>query len=378
MKSWEKLKILGAAASYDHSCSGTGLKREAPLTLEGRKNWPGVYLAQTSSGKCLPLLKVLLTNQCRFDCAYCVNRSSNSGPRTAFEPRELAQLAWELYRKGIILGVFLSSAIKHSADHTMELLVETARLLRKVYGFRGYLHLKLLPEASPELIQRAVKLATRVSVNLEFTWERSLRYLAPQKSKGALIKALVQARNFALEEGKQPSLTTQVIVGASPEKDYDLLRAAQSLYRQGLLSRMYFSAYLPANQDPRLPTLKEPPFRRERRLYEADYLLRLYGFRYDELLEPGQNLPLDKDPKYAWAQRNPDFFPVEIYKASYEELLRVPGLGPKSARKILKGRNQAVFTLEGLRRLGVRLERAAPFITLKGKRLAHPRPLFNL
>ncbi len=368
MNPWEKLEILGAAASYDHSCTGTGLSPEAPLTLEGRRRLPGIYLAQTASGRRLPLLKVLFTNRCRHRCAYCVNRAENEIPRAAFEPRELSEVALELFRRGLIKGVFLSSAVEGSAEGTMERLLAAARLLRKS-GFCGYLHLKILPGAAPEQVREAVRLATRVSANLEFAREKTLKRLAPGKEKRRLISALARAREAALEAGKTPSLTTQVIVGAGPETDYDYLRLAQNLYRNGLLSRMYFSAYLPVNPDPRLPPPESPPpLRRERRLYQADYLLRLYGFRYEELLCPGENLPLHEDPKLFWARRHPEFFPVEVSRACYEELLRVPGIGPRLARRIIKARRESILTWEGLKRAGVPLERAAPFITLYGRR----------
>ncbi|MBX6423887.1 putative DNA modification/repair radical SAM protein [Thermosulfurimonas sp. F29] len=377
MTLWEKLEILGAAASYDHSCTGTGLAPDLPFTLEGRRHLPGIYLAHTSLGRRIPLLKVLLTNRCRLDCAYCVNRASNRVPRTAFEPRELAEVARELFRRGLVQGIFLSAAIQGCPDDTMERLVETARILRRDLSFRHYLHLKILPGVSPELVREAVRLATRVSVNLEFVKRRSLHRLAPGKEKGGLIRALAQAREFALEEGRIPSLTTQVIVGATPETDYDLLRTAQNLYRQGLLKRMYFSAYIPANRDPRLPPPgAPPPLLRERRLYQADYLLRLYGFDYRELLEPGKNLPLDRDPKLVWAERHPEFFPVDLLRASYEEILRVPGIGPRTARRILEARRRTVLTPEGLRRAGVQLSRALPFIALGGRYLPRQLSLF--
>lgn len=379
METWEKLKILGAAASYDHSCIGTGLKREVPASFEGRKRIPGIYLARTADGRCLPLLKVLFTNCCRYDCLYCANRASKDVPRTGFEPRELAELAMGLYRKGIIRGIFLSSAVARSADYTMERMVETARLLRRVYRFGGYLHLKILPGSDAELVRQAVRLANRVSANLEFVKRKSLALLAPEKEKRMLVGALAQARRFKLEEGLSTSLTTQVIVGAASETDYDLLRAAQNLYRQGLLKRMYFSAYLPVNDDPRLPRRENPPpLLRERRLYEADFLIRLYGFSYEELLEPGKDLDLAKDPKLSWAERHPEFFPVELKKASYEELLRVPGIGPRAARKLISFRKSGVLTFEGLVRLGIRAERARPFITLGGKPPARNLSLFKI
>ena len=375
MTVWEKLEILGAAASYDHSCTGTGFKREAPATLEGRKRIPGIYLAHTADGRCLPLLKVLFTNRCRYDCAYCVNRASNDIPRAGFEPRELAGLAMEFYRRGLIRGIFLSSAVFRSADYTMEKMLEIARLLRKVYGFRGYLHLKILPGADPELVCQAMRLASRVSANLEFVRRKSLSLLAPGKEKRVLIGALAQARRFKLEEELSTSLTTQVIVGATPETDYDLLRTAENLYRQGLLKRMYFSAYLPANEDPRLPALNaRPPLLRERRLYEADWLLRFYGFRYHELVSPGQNLPLKLDPKLAWALRHPEFFPVELKTADYRALLRVPGIGPRSARNIIQARKTGVLTEEGLQALGIALKRARYFVTLNGRPLSRAKP----
>ncbi len=370
MNLWEKLKILGAAASYDHSCTGTGLFKEAPYTLEGRKTIPGIYLAQTSTGKIIPLLKVLLSNYCSFNCAYCVNRASNCVSRASFEPRELADLFIELYKKGLAKGIFLSSAIHGSPDSTFEKMVEVAKILRKVYNFRGYIHLKILPGVNRELIRRAIKFATRVSVNLEFAKERSLKAFAPQKQKSILIKHLVEAKTIALEEKAPVSFTTQVIIGAPKETDYDLLRAAHNFYSQRLIKRMYFSAYVPVNKDSILPQ-SSPPFLRERRLYQADYLLRIYGFSYEELLSPGENLPLEVDPKLYWALKHPEFFPVEITKADYYELLRVPGIGPKLAKKIIETRKRGNLTKSYLETLKGGFAKAKKFLIFKGKRLFH-------
>jgi len=373
----EKLKILGAAASYDHSCTGTGLFKEAPYTLEGRKTIPGIYLAHTSTGKFIPLLKVLLSNVCRFNCAYCVNRVSNCVPRSFFEPRELAELFVELYKRGLVKGIFLSSAIHGSPEDTFEKMTEVAKILRKVYDFRGYIHLKILPGTDRELIRKAVRLATRVSVNLEFAREKSLKAFAPQKQKRVLIKHLVEARNIALEEGTEVSLTTQVIVGVPGETDYHLLRTAQNLYSQSLIKRMYFSAYVPVNHVSGLPKAP-PPFLRERRLYQADYLIRLYGFSYEELLSPGEDLPLEIDPKLYWALRHPEFFPVEITRADYYELLRVPGIGPRMAKKIIQERIRGNLTRSYLESLKGSFSKAKPFLTYKGKALSKGKSCMQL
>ncbi len=369
MDLWEKLHVLGAAASYDHSCTGTGLFKEAPFTLEGRKAIPGIYLAHTSTGKFIPLLKVLLSNCCSFNCAYCVNRISNNVPRAWFEPGELADLFLELYKKGLAKGIFLSSAIHGSSDATFEKMIEVARILREVYNFGGYIHLKILPGADKELIRRAIKFATRVSVNLEFAKEKSLKTFAPQKQKRVLIKNLVQAKKLALEERVSVSFTTQMIVGVPGETDYDLLRTAQNLYSQGVIKRMYFSAYVPVNKDSGLPE-SSPPLLRERRLYQADYLLRIYGFSCEELLSPGKNLPLEIDPKLYWALKHPEFFPVEVTKADYYELLRVPGIGPKLAGKIIETRKQGNLTKSYLEGLKGSFTKAKTFLTFKGKSLS--------
>ena len=372
MDVWEKLKILGAAASYDHSCTGTGLFKEAPYTIEKRKTIPGIYLTQTSTGKIIPLLKVLLSNYCKFNCAYCANRISNDVERTCFEPKELAELFMTLYKKGIAKGIFLSSAIHNCANYTFEKMIEVAKILRNFYNFKGYIHLKIMPGVNIELIRKATKLVSRLSVNLEFAKEKTLKKFAPQKQKSALIKQLVLAKKIALEENASVSLTTQLIIGIPQESDYDILKMAQTFYKQKLLSRMYYSAYIPVNDISDLPK-NNPPYLRERRLYQADYLLRLYGFSYDEILLPKQNLPLEIDPKLYWALTHPENFPIEITKADYYELLRVPGIGPKMAKEIIKTRKNGNLTKHYLENLKGSFERAKNFLTYKGKKLSSKR-----
>ncbi len=376
MEAVRKLEILGAAASYDHSCTGTGFKREVPAGFEGRRKVPGIYLAHTADGRCLPLLKVLFTNKCVYDCAYCVNRRSNDIPREEFEPRELAELAFDLYKKGLVRGVFLSSGMGEHPDSTTERLLSCAEYLRNHLGFKAYLHLKVLPGTDPLLVKKALTLADRVSINLEFVRDESLRLLAPGKRQSLLVKKLRQIKELKYELGVSTSVTTQVIVGAASESDREILETAYGLYGCGLLKRMYFSAYLPANEDPRLPPPEvPPPYLRERRLYEADWLMRFYGFRPEELLSAGENLELSEDPKTVWVKRNPQFFPVELARADYYELLRVPGIGPRSAKKILELRRRGALSELSLKIAGVRLEKARGFVTLKGKLLRSPSQL---
>jgi putative DNA modification/repair radical SAM protein len=364
-----KLNILSVAASYDNSCSSSGRKRETPAYGLKNSYLSGIYYTWGSDGRCVPLLKILLTNYCINNCKYCINRRINDVPRAIFSPEEIAYLTVELYRKNYIEGLFLSSGIYRTPDDTMELMIRTASLLRKKYSFKGYIHLKLIPGASPELIAKALKLADRVSSNLELPTEESLKKLAPEKSLPILLNPLKLIRElYENKEIKAPA-STQLIIGATPDSDKVILSLAQQLYAQKMVRRVYYSAYIPVNKDSDLPVIEEPPFLREHRLYQADWLIRFYGFQVDELFQEEKNLDLKVDPKLSWAIRNLHFFPVEITKADYWELIRVPGIGPGSAKKIIQARKYGVISEEVLKKLRIPLKKAKYFITINGKPL---------
>ena len=364
-----KLNILSVAASYDNSCSSSGRKRETPAYGLKNSYLSGIYYTWSSDGRCVPLLKILLTNYCINNCKYCINRRINDVPRAIFSPEEIAYLTVELYRKNYIEGLFLSSGIYRTPDDTMELMIRTASLLREKYLFKGYIHLKLIPGASPELIAKALKLADRVSSNLELPTEESLKKLAPEKSLPILLNPLKLIRElYENKEIKAPA-STQLIIGATPDSDKVILSLAQQLYAQKMVRRVYYSAYIPVNKDSDLPAIEEPPFLREHRLYQADWLIRFYGFQVDELFQEEKNLDLRVDPKFSWAMKNLHFFPVEITKADYWELIRVPGIGPGSAKKIMQARKYGVLSEEILKKLGIPLKRAKYFITINGKPL---------
>jgi putative DNA modification/repair radical SAM protein len=364
-----KLNILSVAASYDNSCSSSGRKRETPAYGLKNSYLSGIYYTWSSDGRCVPLLKILLTNYCINNCKYCINRRINDVPRAIFSPEEIAYLTVELYRKNYIEGLFLSSGIYRTPDDTMELMIRTASLLREKYLFKGYIHLKLIPGASPELIAKALKLADRVSSNLELPTEESLKKLAPEKSLPILLNPLKLIRElYENKEIKAPA-STQLIIGATPDSDKVILSLAQQLYAQKMVRRVYYSAYIPVNKDSDLPAIEEPPFLREHRLYQADWLIRFYGFQVDELFQEEKNLDLRADPKFSWAMKNLHFFPVEITKADYWELIRVPGIGPSSAKKIMQARKYGVLSEEVLKKLGIPLKRAKYFITINGKPL---------
>uniref|UniRef100_A0A7V5XFK1 Putative DNA modification/repair radical SAM protein n=1 Tax=Thermodesulfobacterium geofontis TaxID=1295609 RepID=A0A7V5XFK1_9BACT len=368
-----KLNILSVAARYDNSCSSSGRKRETQAYGLENSYLSGIYYTWTSSGRCVPLLKILLTNYCINNCKYCINRRINDVPRAIFSPEEIAYLTVELYRKNYIEGLFLSSGIYRTPDDTMELMLRTAHILRKKYLFRGYIHLKLIPGASSELIVEALKLADRVSSNLELPTEESLKKLAPEKSFPMLLNPLELVRElYENKEVKAPA-STQLIIGATSDSDKVILSFAQKLYAQKMVRRVYYSAYIPVNRDSDLPAIKEPPFLREHRLYQADWLLRFYGFKVDELFQEEKNLDLRFDPKFSWAMKNLHFFPVDITKADYWELIRVPGIGPGSAKKILQARKYGVLSEEVLKTLGIPLKRAKYFVTIRGKPLVNSK-----
>jgi putative DNA modification/repair radical SAM protein len=358
----EKLEILSDAAKYDSSCSSSGSDRPSQKGGIGNGSLGGICHTFAADGRCVSLLKVLLTNHCIFDCAYCKNKSSNDIKRAAFTPEELAQLTIEFYRRNFIEGLFLSSGIVKSADHTMELMLRCIRILRREYRFGGYIHIKLIPGASDVLLQEAAQLADRVSSNIELPSEESLKLLAPDKSKQSVFEPLSLAKEANI------SMSTQMIVGATPENDLNIISLSEGLYKKRFLKRVYYSAYIPVNQDKRLPVPLDfkPPLLREHRLYQADWLLRFYGFCSTEILSDEEPF-LDErlDPKSAWAIRNIHFFPIDINRASYAELIRVPGLGLSGAKKIIEARRFKKLGLDELKTLRISTKKCKFFITAK-------------
>ncbi|MBN2824082.1 MAG: putative DNA modification/repair radical SAM protein, partial [Campylobacterales bacterium] len=303
-------------------------------------------------------------------CAYCINRISNDIPRAAFAPRELADITLNFYKRNYIEGLFLSSGIIENEDHTMLLILRTLRILRYEYRFNGYIHVKLIPGSDARLIEEVVALASRVSSNIELPSNKSLALLAPNKTKEKVLQPLRLARDLSLERSSKPiGMSTQLIVGATPESDRDILRLSSALYDKALLKRVYYSAYIPVNEDKNLPTLLDkPPLLREHRLYQADWLLRFYGFQYDEILTQNHpNLDMDIDPKMRWALNNLHHFPIEINKASKEELIRIPGIGIRSAFKIIQARRFKRLTFDDLKALKISIKKARYFITANNK-----------
>ncbi len=369
MDIYQKLAILSDSAKYDVSCSSSGAESNFREGTIGCNHQSGICHTFTEDGRCVSLLKVLFTNFCIYDCAYCINRESNDIRRAAFSPRELAELTVNFYKRNYIEGLFLSSGILESEDKTMALLINALEILRFEYKFNGYVHLKLIPGASRELIARACQLATRVSSNLELPSARSLKLLAPQKTQQKLMLPLKEARDITLEKRSKPiPMSTQLIIGATPESDFDILRLSSNLYQKALLKRVYYSAYIPTNDDKNLPSVTTaPPTLREHRLYQADWLLRFYGFGYHEILEKRSNLDLELDPKTVWALDHMELFPVEINRAPKEVLIRVPGIGIRGAQKIIRARRYAALRFETLKKLGISLKRARYFVTIGGR-----------
>lgn len=379
----EKLELLAAGARYDASCASSGSSRPGKGGI-GRTLPAGVCHSFAGDGRCISLLKLLYSNVCRYDCAYCMNRVSNDIERTSFSPEELMRLTISFYKRNYIEGLFLSSGIFADPDIVMERLVEVARKLREEAGFSGYIHLKAIPGCGDSLLRKAGHYADRLSANIELPTGESLARLAPEKSGKEILGAMRFIGEACQEEKEDrrrfvstPSFapagqSTQLIVGASPDSDKTILGLAQGLYGRYGLRRVYYSAYLPVSQDPRLPA-GSPPLLREHRLYQADWLLRFYGFRAEEITgAAGDNLAVDLDPKSSWALAHPDFFPVELSTASLGELLRVPGLGVTSAKRIVDCRRAARIRLEDLPRLGLVMKRARYFLTLYGRRVAEP------
>lgn len=372
----DKLAILADSAKYDVACTSSGVDRAGVHGKLGCSVAAGICHSFTPDGRCISLLKVLYSNACCYDCGYCVNRRSNDVPRATFTPRELAELTIGFYKRNYIEGLFLSSAVIGTPDYTMERMIEALRILRQEYHFNGYIHAKTIPGADAELVRRIGLLADRLSVNIELPSEASLSLLAPDKKKQAILKPMGQIAVQSAQSKKELVLyrhapafapagqSTQMIIGATPESDRHIMGLAESLYKKYSLKRVFFSAYLPVNSDSRLPALDvRPPLLREHRLYQADWLLRYYDFSAWELLtEEEPNFDPYLDPKCTWAVRHPEFFPVEINTAPKAALLRIPGIGPKSALRILSARRQQHLGMAELKRMGVVLKRASTLL----------------
>ena len=373
MISEEKLKILTESAKYDVSCSSSGSSRKNEGGM-GNGYAAGCCHSFTPDGRCVSLLKILMSNDCIFRCKYCVNRAGEDVPRATATPEEICELVMDFYKRNYIEGLFLSSAVFRSPDYSMEQLLVTVKKLRTEYGFHGYIHLKGIPYADRLLSHEAAKYADRMSYNIELPSETSLKLLAPQKSKESVLVPMKQLSYdqlvFKEEKRKGHFLpagqTTQMIVGASRESDGQILKLSQSLYRAAGLKRVYYSSYVPVVHDSLLPEVAAGDLR-EHRLYQADWLLRFYGFTADEIVEDDENLPVEYDPKCAWALRHLEIFPVEVNRAPLELLLRVPGIGARSAYKITAARRYSALSFEDLKKMRVVLKRARHFITCKGK-----------
>ncbi len=378
----EKLRILTDAAKYDVACTSSGVDRGEPAKGGiGNAAACGICHSFSADGRCISLLKVLMTNACVYDCKFCVNRRSHDTPRAAFTPRELAELTINFYKRNYIEGLFLSSGILKSPDYTCERMIEALRILREEYRFNGYIHAKAIPGADAGLVTQLGMLADRMSVNIELPSQTSLSLLAPDKSKEAILRPMglitgkieesttELARYRHAPKFAPAGQSTQMIVGATPDTDYQILNLTEGLYKKYKLKRVFFSAYMPVAEDPLLPALTtKPPLLREHRLYQADWLLRYYGFRASELLdEAHQSFHPLIDPKCGWAVNHMEEFPVEVNRAPYETLLRVPGIGVKSARRIVKARRTGSLDFAGLKKIGVVLKRAQYFITCSGK-----------
>ncbi len=376
----DKLTILSDAAKYDVACTSSGTDRKGEGGL-GNAMACGICHSYSADGRCISLLKVLQSNACSYDCQYCVNRVSNDTPRATFTSRELAELTIGFYRRNYIEGLFLSSAVVGSPDATCERMIKTLELLRGEYRFGGYIHAKAIPGADSALIERMGLLCDRMSVNIELPSRQSLQLLAPDKSKEAILRPMRQISFKAAESSADlmryrhaprfapAGQSTQMIIGATPESDFQIMRLSEGLYRKYGLKRVFYSAYMPVAESSLLPAPStKPPLLREHRLYQADWLLRYYGFSAGELLdEKNPNLNLYVDPKCSWALAHMEHFPLEINRADYEELLRVPGIGVRSAQRILKARRTGQITWEGAKKIGVVLKRAQYFLTFSGK-----------
>lgn len=377
----EKLTILTDSAKYDAACTSSGVDRGSSPGGIGSAVGCGICHSFASDGRCISLLKVLMTNSCIYDCKYCVNRVSNDAPRATFTPEELAELTIQFYRRNYIEGLFLSSGILKNPDYTSERLLKTLLILRNQYHFHGYIHVKAIPGTDPAILQQLGLVADRMSVNIELPSQTSLHKLAPDKSKTDILKPMgmiwsaIRENTYDLVKYKHAprfspaGQSTQMIIGATPDTDYQILSLSEGLYRKYRLKRVFYSAYMPVSDNPLLPSADvKPPLLREHRLYQADWLLRFYGFQARELLDDEHpNMNLMMDPKCNWALNHLELFPVEVNTAEYSMLLRIPGVGIKSAKKIQLARRNGRLSFEDLKKIGVVLKRAQYFITCSGK-----------
>lgn len=397
MDTTAKLALLADAAKYDVACTSSGIDRNARMGALGNATAAGICHSFSADGRCITLLKVLFTNVCVFDCAYCASRCSNDVPRASFRPRELADLTMEFYRRNYIEGLFLSSGVLKSPDYTTERIIECLRILREEYGFRGYIHAKAVPGTSSDLLAVLGLLADRISVNMELPSSESLALLCPNKTRDSIVAPMCQIREGIAEDRDTRALmrrdacymaqrrparktrafapagqSTQMIIGATPETDFQILNLSSSLYKTMHMKRVFFSAYLSVNEDGRLPQGNAVQLDREHRLYQADWLMRFYKFDAAELIDEGQPfLATDIDPKANWAINHLDRFPIEVNTAPYEELLRVPGIGVRGAKAIVGARRATALGEAELRKLGVAYKRARFFITCRGRYQGH-------
>lgn len=378
---FEKLTILSDAAKYDVACTSSGVNRKGNGKGMGNSIAPGICHTFSADGRCVSLLKILFTNECIFNCAYCLNNCNSDVKRAAFTPDEVCTITMEFYRRNYIEGLFLSSGIMVSPNYTMDLIYQTVYQLRVVHHFNGYIHVKSIPGADPVLVEKTGFLADRMSINLELPTADGLKKLAPYKSRNTILKPMRQIQN-GISANKQELMvyhktpafvpagqSTQMIIGATPENDFQIMSVAEGLYKKFDLKRVFYSAFVNVNNNSSLPAASvEPPLLREHRLYQADWLLRYYKFEVNELLsEEHPNFNVFLDPKCEWALRHLEIFPVEINRASYQTLLRVPGIGYKSAQRIVKARKMNTLTFDDLKKIGVVLKRALYFITCSGK-----------
>lgn len=366
----EKLIILSDSAKYDASCSSSGSKRKNEKGL-GNAAFSGICHSFAADGRCISLLKILMTNCCIFDCKYCINRKSNDVKRALFSPEEICNITMNFYKRNYIEGLFLSSGIIKSPDYTMEKMIETITLLRNKYHFSGYIHAKAIPGSSDYLVKKLGLLVDRMSANIELPSDQGLKLLAPDKKTDKISKIMSYVKENKSRKFTPAGQSTQMIIGASKETDLEIMGKSESLYHNYELKRVFYSAYIPVNTDSLLPSLKTPPLVRENRLYQADWLIRYYGYKVDNLLdEKNPNFNVLIDPKADWALRHLNEFPKEINKASYYDLLKVPGIGPKSAKKIISSRRYFKIEFKDLRQMGISTKRAKYFILCNGKYFA--------
>ncbi len=372
----EKLIILSDSAKYDASCSSSGSTRKNDKDGIGSAAACGICHSFASDGRCISLLKILMTNCCIFDCKYCINRRSNDVKRAIFTPEEICEITINFYKRNYIEGLFLSSGIIKSPDYTMEKLIETVYLLRNKYHFNGYIHCKAIPGASESLLKKLASLVDRISANIEMPTENGLKLLAPDKDTNKIDKIMKTVKENRNRNFAPAGQSTQMIIGASKETDLDILSKSSSLYNTYNLKRVFYSAYVPVNSDKLLPSIKMPPLVRENRLYQADWLLRYYNFKVNDLLDSNNpNFNILLDPKTDWALRHLEEYPKEINKASYYDLLRVPGIGPTSAKKIVSSRKYFTITFDDLKKMNVSLKKAKYFILCNGKYFAENKSL---